>query len=151
MSVPNLSQKINFKRVSFRGLFWNGLNIGAEGGTRTRTTLRSLDPEPSVSTIPPLRRKLRASGKLNHFTDFSFQIQEEFSSRKRDGISEYPPASEDGNWVKEIARTMRTMNEEELERCLINTRVDKHEWSLTAWERSLFRQIDTGERRQPVP
>ncbi len=28
---------------------------GAEGGTRTRTTLRSLDPEPSVSTIPPLR------------------------------------------------------------------------------------------------
>jgi hypothetical protein len=30
--------------------------VGAEGGTRTRTTLRSLDPEPSVSTIPPLRR-----------------------------------------------------------------------------------------------
>ncbi|BAM06523.1 hypothetical protein LFE_0810 [Leptospirillum ferrooxidans C2-3] len=30
-------------------------NNGAEGGTRTRTGLPPLDPEPSVSTISPLR------------------------------------------------------------------------------------------------
>ena len=41
-----------FTRRKCRG---NSMGFGAEGGTRTRTTLRSLDPEPSVSTIPPLR------------------------------------------------------------------------------------------------
>lgn len=33
----------------------HSMEFGAEGGTRTRTRLPSLDPEPSVSTIPPLR------------------------------------------------------------------------------------------------
>ena len=43
---------------TFEGL-WRGSRIvvGAEGGTRTRTRLPSLDPEPSVSTIPPLRHE----------------------------------------------------------------------------------------------
>ena len=41
---------------------WPGVRLGqegeqtAEGGTRTRTPLRALGPEPSVSAISPLRR-----------------------------------------------------------------------------------------------
>src|SRR5262245_2143555 len=39
-------------QVSYRDV---GVGDGTEGGTRTHTTLRSLGPEPSASTIPPPR------------------------------------------------------------------------------------------------
>ena len=61
LNIQLLAGRNYTKTVGFRGTAYGiaeGLLTGAEGGSRTHTPLRTLRPERSASTVPPLRHIL---------------------------------------------------------------------------------------------